>query len=41
MKVNDSNASTSCSDSVLVEDWYEEEESDSETHGHLLKTEFC
>ncbi|KAL4584141.1 hypothetical protein LXL04_008731 [Taraxacum kok-saghyz] len=37
VKVNDSNVSTSCADTVLVEDWYEEEESDSDTHGFLLK----
>ncbi|KAL4556408.1 hypothetical protein LXL04_039059 [Taraxacum kok-saghyz] len=37
-KLNKSNASTSCADTVLVEDWTEEEDSDSDTVKALSKT---
>ena len=37
-KPNESNASTTCADTVLVEDWTEEEDSDSDTVNILSKT---
>ncbi|KAL4556840.1 hypothetical protein LXL04_035004 [Taraxacum kok-saghyz] len=37
-KLNKSNASTTCADTVLVEDWTEEEDSDSDTVNAVSKT---